>query len=60
MKDKKENCVELNIYVECDKCHRPEKTSICPEDKHECDDDSSCVKINVFVDCEGKKHRYTI
>lgn len=58
MKDKKENCVELNIHVECDKCHRPETSSSCQEDKH--DEDDSCVRINVFVECEDKKHKYTI
>lgn len=55
MKERKENCVELNIYVECDKCSKPEPKVGCPEEKH--DDDDSCVKINVFVECD-KKHRY--
>lgn len=57
MKDKNESCVELNIYVECDKCSRCEPKATCSEDKH--DDNESCVKINVFVDCD-KKHRYTV
>ncbi|MGN0602297.1 MAG: hypothetical protein ACI4I7_06270 [Oscillospiraceae bacterium] len=57
MKERKENCVELNIYVECDKCSKPEPMYGCPEEKH--DDDDSCVKINVFVECD-KKHRYTV
>lgn len=60
MKDRKENCVELNIYVECEKCHKSEATSVCSENKPEHDEDDSCVKINVFVECEDKKHRYTI
>lgn len=62
VKAEKENCVELNIFVECDKCskHEPmsECVAECPEDRH--DDEKSCVKINVFVECEDKKHRYTI
>lgn len=62
VKEKKENCVELNIFVECDKCskHEPmtECVAECQDDKH--DDDKSCVKINVFVECEDKKRRYTI
>ena len=44
MKDKNESCVELNIYVECDKCSKSEPIVSCPDDKH--DDNESCVKIN--------------
>ena len=58
MKDKNESCVELNIYVECDKCSKSEPIVSCPDDKH--DDNESCVKINVFVECDDKKHRYTV
>lgn len=54
MKEKNESCVELNIYVECDKCSKCEPKVSCPEDKH--DDNESCVKINVFVECD-KNHR---
>ena len=43
MKDKNESCVELNIYVECDKCSKSEPIVSCPDDKH--DDNESCVKI---------------
>ncbi|MGN1481573.1 hypothetical protein [Porcipelethomonas sp.] len=56
---KKENCVELNIYVECDKCSKSEPKVQCDStDKN--DDDETCVKINVFVECDKKKCRYTI
>ncbi|MGN0623865.1 MAG: hypothetical protein ACI4JA_07955 [Oscillospiraceae bacterium] len=58
MKDKKENCVELNIFVECDKCQKPEPKEPC-EAADKKDEDESCVKINVFVDCGKKKCRYT-
>ncbi|WP_164489180.1 hypothetical protein [Ruminococcus sp. Marseille-P6503] len=58
MKEKKESCVELNIYVECDKCSRSEPKVSCPEDKDE--NNESCVKINVFVECDGKKRTYTV
>lgn len=58
MKDKNESCVELNIYVQCDKCSKSDSKVSCPEDNR--DDDESCVKINVFVECDGKKHRYTV
>lgn len=58
MKDKKKNCVELNIYVECDKCSDA-GTSVSCEESEKHDNDESCVKINVFVECD-KKHSYTI
>ena len=35
MKDKNESCVELNIYVECDKCSKSEPIVSCPDDKHD-------------------------
>lgn len=59
MKDKKQNCVELNIFVECDKCSDSEPMVSCPDEKHD-DNEESCVKINVFVECDKKKHKYTI
>ncbi|MGN0620886.1 MAG: hypothetical protein ACI4I9_03365 [Porcipelethomonas sp.] len=54
MKDKSSNCVELNIYVECNKCSRHDDSVSCecPE-KHE--DDETCLKINVFAECDKKK-----
>ena len=59
MKERRGNCVELNIYVECDKCSNYEPQAACDSsDKNE--DDETCVKINVFVDCDKKKCRYTI
>ncbi len=57
MKDKKESCVELNIYVECDKCRNAKPEVSCSDEKQ--DDNESCVKINVFVECD-KKRSYTI
>lgn len=58
MKERNESCVELNIYVECDKCSKPEPPKACADGKH--DDDETCVKINLYVDCDGKSHRYTV
>lgn len=54
MKENKESCVELNIYVECGKrCHsEPRITSEFAEKK---ENDETCVKINVFADCDDKK-----
>ena len=66
MKDNKEKeCVELNIYVDCDKL-KPEHKDPCdccdPCNCHHSDkkdDDEGCVKINVYVDCGKEKHTYT-
>lgn len=57
MKNKKSNCVELNIYVECNKCSHYEESSPCEyEEKHEDDNnDETCVKINVFAECDKNK-----
>ena len=57
MKDKNESCVELNIYVECDKCSKSEPIVSCPDDKH--DDNESCVKINIsWVNPYFSKNNY--
>ncbi len=55
MKEKNSNCVELNIYVECNKCPYldAETASECPE-RHD-DENENCVKINVFAECDKKK-----
>lgn len=59
MKDNKEkDCVELNIYVDCDKLKpEPKDPCGCCHDKK--DDSEGCVKINVYVDCGKEKHTYT-
>lgn len=61
MNDKKENCVELNIYVECEKCSGHEQKDPCEQhdDKKKEKENENCVKINVFVDCGKEKHKYT-
>lgn len=59
MKEKKESCVELNIFVECDKCEKHDLKEAC-QDPVSKDEDDSCVTINVYVDCGKKKCRYTI
>ena len=74
MKDNKEKeCVELNIYVDCDKCDstpeakpepKPEPKGIygccepCGCHPDKKDDDEGCIKINVYVDCGKEKHTY--
>lgn len=56
MKDKKSNCVELNIYVECHKCQHCDSDAPCDyTERHDDDDDETCVKINVFAECDKKK-----
>ena len=60
MKDRRENCVELNIYVECDKCSDSKPSVSCDSADKKGDDDETCVKINVFVECDKKKRVYTI
>lgn len=59
MKDKIENCVELNIYAECNKCSNYNQSEAC-ECPNKNDDDEACVKINVFVECDKKKSSYTL
>lgn len=59
MKNSNENCVELNIYVECDRCSRSESKAPCDCEGRK-DNDENCVKINVFVDCDKKKYSYTV
>lgn len=53
MKEKIENCVVLNIYVECDK--RDEKYDNCCKKEEE---EDTCIEINVYVDCKKKKMQY--
>lgn len=64
MKDNKDKeCVELNIYVDCDKlksepkdqCDCCDPCSGCHPDKKDGED---CIKINVYVDCGKEKHTY--
>lgn len=59
MKEKNTNCVELNIYVECEKCdHDAPCAAVETAEKHE--ENETCVKINVFVECDKKKCRYAL
>ncbi len=66
MKEKKCNCVEFNIYVECEKNNKPEPPySPCEaaekgEHDKDKDKDDSCVKINLYVDCGKECHKFTI
>lgn len=55
MRDKSSNCVELNIYVECNKCSRHEEAAQCECSEKHNDDDETCVKINVFAECDKRK-----
>lgn len=59
MKDRKESCVELNIYAECDECTQYEPKAVS-DSSNKNDDDETCVRINVFVECDKKKRRYTL
>lgn len=57
MEDKRDNCVSLNIYVNCNKCKEREKKEYQPcqlADK-ERDDNENCIEINVYVECDKKK-----
>lgn len=54
---KKESCVELNIYVECDKCSKYD-SNVQSESVDKNEDEETCVKINVFAECDKKKCRY--
>ncbi|WP_298481591.1 hypothetical protein [uncultured Ruminococcus sp.] len=58
MKEKNANCVELNIYVECDKCSHDEPVVAECAEKHK--ENETCVKINVFVECDKKKCKYAL
>lgn len=61
MKEMNESCVELNIYVDCDKCGNHESSDSSCEasaETNKCNNET-CVKINVFVDCGKKKHCYS-
>ena len=60
MKDNKDKeCVELNIYVDCDKLKSESKDCCDPCDCHpDKKDDEGCIKINVYVDCGKEKHTY--
>ena len=52
MEDKRDNCVSLNIYVNCNKCKEREKKEYQPcqlADK-ERDDNENCIEINVYVE----------
>jgi len=53
MESKRENCVLLNIYVNCDKCDKNDKKSA--SEYHKKDNDETCVEINVFVECDKKQ-----
>ncbi len=56
MKEKKSNCVELNIYVECNRCSHHDESASCEyQERHDDDDNETCVKINVFAECDKKK-----
>ncbi|MCH5192878.1 MAG: hypothetical protein J1F11_02880 [Oscillospiraceae bacterium] len=66
--NKDKECVELNIYVDCNEL-RPEPK---PEPKGHCDccdpcsghhpdkkdEAEGCLKINVYVDCGKEKYTY--
>ncbi|WP_295217569.1 hypothetical protein [Ruminococcus sp.] len=59
MKEKNTSCVELNIYVECDKCSHGEScAAVETTENHE--ENETCVKINVFAECDKKKCRYAL
>ena len=52
----KENCVELNIFVECEKSvkhgGKGQYDISCKPD-----DDDTCITINVYVECEKEKEK---
>lgn len=57
-KEKKETCVELNIFVECNNCKKrgweeEGKEDSCKKEKEK-KEEETCVEINVFVDCDKK------
>lgn len=61
MKEMNESCVELNVYVDCDKCDKHGSGDASCEasaETNKCSDET-CIKINVFVDCGKRKHCYT-
>jgi len=53
MEAKRENCVVLNIHVNCDKCKKDDKKGAGENCKE--DNDDTCVEINVFVECDKKQ-----
>lgn len=59
MKGKKENCVELNVYVECGDCKKHGWEDTYPEYPCKKEEEETCVKINVFVECDKDKKPYT-
>lgn len=63
MENKKENCVSLNIYVNCNKSkdYEPQNLDMCSKSSPEKKENESCIEINVFVECDKKKScHYTI
>lgn len=60
--DKDKECVELNIYVDCDKLTSEPKPE--PKNHYDCcchtdkSEDDGCIKINVYVDCGKEKYTY--
>lgn len=63
MENKKDNCVSLNIYVNCNKSkdYEAQNLDMCGKTGPEKKDNENCVEINVFVECDKKKNcHYTI
>lgn len=63
MERKKDNCVSLNIHVNCKKSrdHESQNSDTCGNSEPEKRENENCVEINVFVECDGKKcGHYTI
>lgn len=52
----KESCVELNIYVECEKCIKHDGKGQYNVD-YKPEEDETCVSINVYVECEKEKKK---
>lgn len=64
MENKKDNCVSLNIYVNCNKSKDYESQNLdntCSKSNPEKKENENCIEINVFVECDKKKcGHYTI
>lgn len=63
MENKKDNCVSLNIYVNCNKSKDYELQSpdTCNKPGPDKKENETCIEINVFVECDKKKScHYTI
>lgn len=63
MENKKDNCVSLNIYVNCNKGkdYETQNLDTCNKSNPEKKENENCVEINVFVECDKKKScHYTI